>query len=217
MYPRELIDWLADISPAHDAAWDAGCGSGQLAVPLAQSFRSVIATDASADQIAHATPHDGVEYRVAPAERSGLADRAVDLAVAAQAAHWFDLPAFYEEVRRVLKPRGALALITYNMVEVNAEIDRIVGDFYHSLRWPPERRLVEEGYATIDFPFEEIRAPQFYMRNDWTPADLLGYVTTWSALRDTDTTQFERRLRDAWGDTVRAVRWPIAMRAGRVG
>lgn len=33
----------------------------------------------------------------------------MDLVTAASALHWFDLPAFYREVRRVLKPHGCLA------------------------------------------------------------------------------------------------------------
>ena len=56
--------------------------------------------------------HPRVEYRVAPAERSGLPDAAVDLVTLALAAHWFDLPRFYAEVRRVGRPRTAIALIS---------------------------------------------------------------------------------------------------------
>jgi ubiquinone/menaquinone biosynthesis C-methylase UbiE len=64
----------------------------------------VIATDASAKQIGSAEAHPGVEYRCARAEDCGLADGSVDLVVAAQAAHWFDRPAFYGEARRVARP-----------------------------------------------------------------------------------------------------------------
>ena len=68
----------------------------------------MIATDASAEQIALATPASNVEYRVAPAEASGLGDAAVDLVSVAQALHWFDLDAFYAEVRRVTVPGGVI-------------------------------------------------------------------------------------------------------------
>src|SRR5207249_7256547 len=106
VYPPALVDALAALAPGRGLAWDAGCGSGQLSLLLAQRFDRVIATDASADQIAHATAHPKVEYRCAPAEASGLADGIADLAVAAQAAHWFDLPDYYAEVRRVAPPRA---------------------------------------------------------------------------------------------------------------
>ena len=38
---------------------------------LAECFERVIATDASAAQLEHATPHPKVEYRQAPAEARG--------------------------------------------------------------------------------------------------------------------------------------------------
>lgn len=84
-YPAALFVWLAGLRPrsgtsaARDTAWDCATGSGQAALGLAPHFRRVIASDASAEQIRHAAPHPGIEYRVAPAEACGLADRSVDL------------------------------------------------------------------------------------------------------------------------------------------
>ena len=98
-------------------AWDSGTGSGQAAHGLARHFARVVATDASVAQIAHATPHPRIEYRVVAAERSGLADRSVALAAAAQALHWFDIPAFFAEVRRVLAPDGVIAVWCYHLLE----------------------------------------------------------------------------------------------------
>lgn len=215
-YPPELIEYFASVAPSHGLAWDCGCGSGQMSVPLASAFDLVIATDASAEQVAHATPHAKVEYRAEPAERTSIKDASVDLTVVAQSAHWFDLPKFYDEVRRVSKPAATLALVTYNLLEVTPEIDRLVRTFYSTLRWPPERKLVEEGYASLPFPFEEVKHDPFFMRSDWTADQLLGYVGTWSGLRGVDVTPFERELRLAWGEETRPVRWPIAMRIGTV-
>lgn len=217
VYPPELVDYLAaQCGGVHPlTAWDAGCGSGQLSVPLTAKFDRVIATDASAEQIAHATPHLHVEYRASPAENSGIAAESVDLAVAAQAAHWFDLPRFYAEARRVVRKGGVVALVTYDLLEVNGAIDALVRTFYRSLEWPPERRLVEDGYASLPFPFHEMESPRLFMTSDWNVEHLLGYVHTWSGARGADTAQFERDIRELWGDATRAVRWPLAMRIGR--
>ncbi|MGZ6972128.1 MAG: class I SAM-dependent methyltransferase, partial [Thermoanaerobaculia bacterium] len=97
----------------HTLCWDAGTGSGQAAGGLAEHFAEVVATDASADQIAHATPNARVTYIVAPAESSGLPDRWADLVTAGQAVHWFDQKRFFDEVRRVVAPGGAVAVWAY--------------------------------------------------------------------------------------------------------
>lgn len=41
------------------------------------------------------------------------------------------------------------------------------------LYWPPERRLVEEGYRTIRFPLDEIEPPPFRMECLWTLEQLI--------------------------------------------
>jgi len=227
-YPAELVDFLASTAPRQGVAWDCGCGSGQLSVLLGDRFEHVIATDASAEQIQKAQPHPAIEYRCAPAEASGLVDTTVDLAVAAQAAHWFDLPAYYAEVRRVARPRAALALITYGNPKLEDPIDSVVQGFYSGpLRsyWPPERRLVEDEYRSLPFPFEEIESPSFRMDVRWTLAQLAGYIETWSALRAMEKSvgreqieSFYRELSRLWGDAakVREVTWPLALRVGRV-
>ncbi len=124
-YPAALVDFLARLAPARRLAWDAGCGSGQLSVLLAGAFERVVATDASPEQIGRAASHARVEYRCARAEESGLPERVADLATAAQAAHWFDLPSYYAEVRRVVRPGGIVALISYGVVTVGADVDAV--------------------------------------------------------------------------------------------
>lgn len=227
-YPAALADFLARLAPAQNLAWDAGCGSGQLSLLLADRFQRVVATDASGEQIAHARSHPKIEYRCAPAEVSGLPDGVVDLATAAQAAHWFDLAAYYAEVRRVVRRGGILALASYGVVTVEARLDAIIRPFYRDVlgaHWPPERRHVDEGYRSLPFPFEELATPAFELRVDWPLADLVGYVGTWSAVWALERVAgpgpfaaFRRALADAWGpaETVRAVRWPVALRVGRV-
>lgn len=225
-YPTALADWLAEAAPARGRAWDAGCGSGQLSVLLADRFGEVIATDASAAQLEHARPHPRVEYRVATAEASGLPSASVDLAGAAQAAHWFDLPRYWEEIRRVARPGAVVALATYGNAVVEPTIDERVGRFYRDdlgPYWTPERRLVENGYATVDFPFDELRAPSLTMSERWTGEQFVGYVGTWSAVqrltRAGGAPRFEafaRELREAWGAEPRDVTWPLSLRVGRV-
>ena len=189
-YPRSLIDLLASLAPSRARALDAGCGTGQLSVLLADAFAEVVATDASARQIAEATPHPNVSYRIARAEASGLADASVDLITVAQAAHWFDLEPFYAEVRRIARPRAVLALISYGVFAGEPDIDPVLQRFYHADTapfWPPERRHVETGYRSLSFPFTELAAPDLAIEVRWRLPDLIGYVDTWSAVRAMET------------------------------
>lgn len=226
-YPAALVDALANLCPATETALDVGCGTGQLAVLLAARFRAVIATDASAQQIAQAVPQERVSYRVAPADASGLPDRSVDLLTAAQAAHWFDLPPFYAEARRVLRPGGILALVTYGIMRADAALDPVIGRFYRDVigpYWPPERRHVEEGYSAFSFPFEEIALPPLAIEVRWSRDELLGYVDTWSAVKAAEKTlgrapveAFRTEVAAVWpeADERRLIRFPLSGRVGR--
>lgn len=227
-YPDAFADFLADVAPGRNAVWEAGCGSGQLTTPLAARFRSVIATDASEEQIARAPNLPGVTYRCVRAESTGLPAQMADLCAAAQAAHWFDIDAYYAEVRRVGREGGVVAIVTYALMNVDDIVDAVVRSFYHAeldAHWPPERRLVEEGYASLPFPFEEIAMPDFEMYAEWTLDQLIGYIRTWSGVRafveqggGGALEAFERDLARAWGDPAarRPVRWPMAGRVGRL-
>ncbi|MFT3968604.1 MAG: class I SAM-dependent methyltransferase [Sphingobium sp.] len=227
-YPDALPAFLAEIAPSTDCAVDAGCGSGQFTRQLAGHFASVIGLDSSADQIAHAAAHDRVRYACAPAEALDVPDGSAALVTAAQAAHWFDRPRFYAEARRIAVPGAILALISYGIPQFDAEIDPRFQHFYRQeigRYWPPERALVESGYAGIDFPFAELPWPAMAIRRDWDLPAFLGYVSTWSALRRVEEAgemalvdRFARDIALSWGDpaVTRAVRWPISMRLGRL-
>lgn len=226
-YPRALFDTLAGLPARRSLAWDAGTGSGQAAVGLAEDFEHVIATDASQQQLAEAQPHPRVEYRVAPAESSGLPDGSVDLVTVAQALHWFDFDRFHAEARRVLAPGGAVAAWTYNLARVSPPVDRIVDRLARQIAgpyWPPERRWVDEEYRTIPFPWDEIRTPPFHQEERWDLERLLRYVRTWSAvqryLKETGRDPIDEvraDLAEAWGppEEIRTITWPIFLRAGR--
>jgi len=227
-YPEELFAWLANLCEAHEAAWDCATGSGQAAVGLAKHFKQVIATDASAEQIAHAGAPANVSFRVAPAEASGLADNSIDLVTVAQAAHWFDLPRFYAEVRRVLKPGGVLALWGYGRLDLPGGMDEIFQRFYSETvgpYWPPERKWIDDGYRSLDFPFGEIiAAPDFCIEVEWSLPRLLDYLSTWSAVKRYRTDRgvdplsaLKAELLPLWGspDAAMQLKWPLFLRVGR--
>jgi SAM-dependent methyltransferase len=226
-YPRALFEFVAACTPRRDLAWDCATGSGQAAIALADDFTQVIATDTSAKQLSHAPPHARVEYRVAPAESSGLPDHCADAITVAQALHWFDLDRFYAEAHRVLAPGGALVVWSYNDAELDDPGIDAALQHYNSVTvgpyWPAERQIVRDGYRTVPFPFARIAAPPFTLTREWTLAELSGYLRSWSATaryvaeHGTDpVVAFEASIAARWGDPaeLRIVRWPLVVLAG---
>lgn len=226
-YPEALYRFLADAAPSRGLAWDCATGSGQAALGLSHYFDGVIATDASAAQLEKAAAAENIVYRLAPAEASGLDDNSIDLVTVAQALHWFDIDAFYEEAGRVLRPTGILAVWNYNMLQCEPAIDALLEHFYSEIVgpwWPPERTLIENDYKALPFPFVEQPSPDFAMHSKWDLNQLLGYLRTWSAVqryfRDKGSdpvTLIEGELSRLWGpaETKRPIHWPLALRWSR--
>jgi SAM-dependent methyltransferase len=227
-YPAELFDFVASLPERRRSVWDCATGNGQAALPLAERFERVVATDASAEQIAHATAHPRISYGVALADASGLDDESVDLVTVAQALHWLPLDRFFAEVRRVLVARGVLAIWCYTRPVLEDGLDPIVLRYYAETcgaYWPADRKLVDQGYRGITIPIDEVVAPPLNIESHLTLGEFGGYMRTWSATnrlakaigRD-PVVDVEDELRAMWGvdDERRLVRWPIHVRAGRV-
>lgn len=227
-YPDTVFRWLAEQAPGQDCAWDSATGNGQAAIGLARHFDTVIATDLSTRQLSQATPHPAVRYESAPAECAPIEDHSIDLVMVAQALHWFDLPQFYEEVRRVSRDGAVLAVVSYGLFRIAPEIDAIIDHLYGEILasdWPPERVHVDNAYADLPFPFPLLPAPRFDLRERWDLDHLLGYLGSWSAtVRHTARTgedplaTIKTSLLEVWGPTrqKRSVQWPLAVKAGRI-
>ena len=227
-YPDELFHKLAALSAGHQRVWDCGCGTGQAAHGLARHFEQVVATDASAKQIGQAVPHERIDYRVASAESSGLDDSSVDLVLVAQALHWFEFDRFYEEVSRVSRNGGILAVVAYGLLRIDDRIDPVVDHLYHDLLgeyWPAERRHIDNGYSSIPFPFRRLPVEEMVLQADWSFDHFCGYLETWSAVqryRDDrgrcPIAGVQNALQSAWGDRsdICTIRWPLYLLIGQV-
>ncbi len=228
-YPAELYEAIADRSPATHAVWDCACGNGQASLGLAEKFDLVLATDASSTQVSEAAPHPKVRYTVAPAEASGLPDHSVDAVLVAQAIHWFDIERFYDEVERVVRPGGLFVTVGYENATITPEVDAIV---LHLTRntlgpyWPPESKLLHTRYRDLPRRFADVDMPDLAITTDWALDQLMGYLSTWSALQryraaegKDPLAEIRSKLAEAWGDPAlqRRVTWQLIVVAGRVG
>jgi SAM-dependent methyltransferase len=214
---------LADHCTQRELAWDAGCGNGQLTVLLARRFAHVVGTDPSREQLAEAEHFPGVEYRLSTADQPLLDPRSVDLAVSAQAAHWFHWQRYVAEVERVTRPGAVVGTVSYGITKLDGVAGVILDSYYHDVvgpYWPSERRHVENGYRDLAWPWTEIPTKPLDMTAEWTRDELLGYVATWSATQKmvnaVGPAPYEKLTSDlttVWKDgETRIVRWPLSIR-----
>jgi SAM-dependent methyltransferase len=185
-YPAALYDWLAELCQRRVVALDCATGNGQAAFGLAGHFDRVVATDTDAAQIASATAHERIEYIVVSAEDLPADLGQFDLITIAQGAHWFDLDVFYEQVRPLMAPRAIIAIWGYSYCSIDSDIDALLEEFIVNAvdpYWAHGNRVIMDHYRTIPFPWDEIEAPPFIMRELWDRDAFFGFVRTWSAYK----------------------------------
>ncbi|KAF3579655.1 hypothetical protein DY000_02035795 [Brassica cretica] len=246
-YPTQLFEFIASKTPCHDLAWDVGTGSGQASGSLAGIYKNVIATDTSSKQLEFAAKLPNVRYELTPPvmslseiEQLVAPESSVDLVTVAQALHWFDLPTFYSNVKHVLKkPDGVFAAWCYTNPEVNAAVDEVFRRFYKEKlgpHWDKARRLVEDGYKGIEFPFEKIMDEstesqtfpvRFVTDREMGIEEFLTYLRSSSAYQTAKdkgvellTAEMEGEFVGSWredGEEKKVVRFPIYLLIGRVG
>jgi SAM-dependent methyltransferase len=223
-YPGELYDFIFKHLNHFTAAWDAGTGNGQVARELARKFTSVMATDISPQQLKNAYQADNIFYSLA-SEKTPFPDNTFDLITVAQAIHWFDVDQFYTEVRRVAKPNAMLAVWGYGLLSIVPEIDSCLRHFYTEVvgpYWDKERRLVDEHYRTLSFPFDELETPAFQFSFRWTLDEFQGYLATWSAVQKYKAEEgidpvesFIEEIKPSWKVETQRVNFPLFLKIGR--
>ncbi|XP_052173269.1 uncharacterized protein LOC127788716 [Diospyros lotus] len=242
-YPEELFRFIASKTSCHDLAWDVGTGSGQAAASLGGIYKNVIATDTSQKQLDFAPKLPNVRYHCTPPTIS-MADltaniaapASLDLVTIAQALHWFDLPTFYQQVKCVLKrPEGVIAAWCYTIPRVNDRVDSIFQPFYSDSYpfWERARKLVDDKYTGIDFPFEPVDGEdhtgpfEFTSKRAMGLDDFLTYIRSWSAYQTAKEKGVElltddviNNFKRAWsedGHDQKVVKFPVHLRIGRLG
>ena len=230
-YPDELYEFVLQAVPHRTTAWDCATGNGQVAGALADRFSYVDATDISETQLILAVQKPGaarsnIRYQISPAEQTPFPTHTFDLITVGQALHWFDVDAFHREVRRVAKPGAVIAEWGYGLVQINGAIDAILLDFYRNRvgpYWDPQRKYVDDAYATLPFPFADVQRAEFVVRRDWPLGRFLNYLRTWSAVRqyiheneDDPVIELGTALTLIWGDGEREVRFGVFLRMGSV-
>ena len=224
-YPHSVIHEILKHTPEHSFAWDCGAGSGQFTQLLVPYFEQIVATDLSESQLQSAPYFENVSYQIQIAEQTIFTNQSFDLITVAQAIHWFDFEKFYAEVRRTLKVNGLLAIVGYGLLEIqDQQVNTMIQALYYEKLagcWDAERRYIDEAYQTIPFDFDEITVPKFSMTYQWTAAQLLKYLSTWSAIKNYQDQYAEHALLDLAEylqdlEQKFEITFPVILRLGRV-
>jgi hypothetical protein len=174
---------------------------------------------------------------IAELEGNVAPQSSIDVVTIAQAIHWFDLPNFYQQVRWILKkPHGIIAAWCYTAPEVNDSVDAVFQPYYNIAAepyWEPPRKLVDNKYTTIDFPFEPVDGAdhtgpfQFVIERLMDLDNYFTYLRSWSAYQTAKEKGVELLSNDvieefkrAWtedGQDKKVVKFPIYLKIGRVG
>ena len=130
--PSSFYDRLERIRRIRGSrSLDLATGTGTVALELATRGSSVVGIDISAGQVEAAERlsrerrlEDRVTFKVADAASTGLTDDSFDLVTASQCWHWFDRDAVMNEIRRLLRPGGVLAVIHHAYVTGHSPLTR---------------------------------------------------------------------------------------------
>jgi hypothetical protein len=125
----------------------------------------------------------------------------------------------------VLEEDGVVAVWGYAAFQISPALDPLVSWFEHERvgrYWPAGRELANDRYRSLLFPYAPIETPSFVMTHQWTVAQFLGYLGSWSAVararqaegRD-PVDEVAPRLAALWGEAPRDVRWPLHLLVGR--
>ena len=165
-FPREAMEHLRrelDLRPGRTVL-DLAAGTGKLTRRLVETGAHVIAVEPlGAMRAVLEEVVSGAEAREGTAEAIPLPDGSVDAVTVAQAFHWFDLDRAYREVGRVLRPRGALALV-WNSRDRGSPLQRAITEIVEPLRgassvrheWDsPVRGELFSDWETWEHPWAE--------------------------------------------------------------
>jgi SAM-dependent methyltransferase len=146
-YPGSLVTWI--LEPFEGRApriLDLGCGTGITTRLFAPHAKTIVGVDPNEDMLERARARGGADFRKGESTRTGIDEASIDLVIAGQAFHWFDLDPTFDELARILAPGGWCAAFW------NLRAESPFLDAYEALllRSSKEYRELSQGPNTYD-------------------------------------------------------------------
>ncbi|KAJ1982550.1 trans-aconitate methyltransferase 1 [Dimargaris cristalligena] len=149
-------------------AVDLATGTGQMCAILSPHFERVYGLDISATMLEAATPWPNVTYALSSAEGpswdSRIAPGSVDVVTVGEGAHWFRRPAVWDQIRRMLKSNGTLAIFGYSFIcfpnkpRATQQLwDLGRNPAKYGALWDAGRKSVDILYGDWEIPFSDVQ------------------------------------------------------------
>lgn len=159
-YPRELLAIARDQLGLVDswAIADIGSGTGLVSRLFLENGNTVFGVEPNEEMARYAVSNFAEFGRFSDvrgtAEATGLADNSVQLVVAAQAFHWFDVRAAAKEFRRILnEPKQAM--VVWNTRSLDATPFLVDYETF-LLEWGTDYPSVSHDHRSEDASLEEL-------------------------------------------------------------
>ena len=199
VYPRAVAEIITTYMKSNggsgfEFAVDVACGSGQSTFLLCEYFQKVVGFDVSAAQIAQAkskctevAPNVAVSFEVGDAHNLQFEPSSIDLLTCGMAWHWLDAEKFYVEAKRVLKPKGCLAIYGYGVhIKHNEHIKNAFDAFFDELiksNCLGKAMLAVNNYEAVKLPFSQTQRIEFDLPQKATINQVLGLFCSTASYR----------------------------------
>lgn len=199
-YPKKVISIVyGAIHSKNPVILDLGCGTGISTRQLAREKSSVVGCDIDAKmlKVALQRAKGNISYKQGSAEKLPFADAAFDAVTTFIAFHWFMNRKAINEIKRVLKPKGALCVVQPRYLQVQKDF-RIILERELRRKIPKKYKisteivpfLVKNGFRV---KMQNVRSDAKYTLNKYV--DLLKSYSLWNYVPEPRRKEIEKLLK----------------------
>jgi len=156
-YPLEIIDFLKEkrILAEDTVIADIGSGTGILTKIFLDNGNRVYGVEPNKDMREAAEKmlreYTNFSSCEGSAESTGLEHKSIDLIIAGQAFHWFNVDEAKREFKRILKPNGNVALIWNHRGKAGSDFNNSYEKF--TLKYGTDIKEVRKNEGNVDLFF----------------------------------------------------------------